>query len=264
MIRGFFVLAPMVLASVPAMAQAPARKTPNLGEQYRVEFHIRRWRSDLISELRLSGGGIPGTTLDPFEDLGLENERIFDYHFGVRILGRVKLRGSWMKVKYLGDKAAESDICLAGLCVSPGGAMSTTLELEETRGGAEVDLVQGDYGFLAITGEYGRFEGRPTFESGASSAPTEPLRIDFPLFGVKGRAYLTPALALTVEGMGWKNEGEGVWTDFDASASYSAGRNLGFSYGYRNSYYRFKSLEPEGDRAVMRIRGQYFGITVRF
>jgi len=234
-----------------------------MGEGYRVEAELRRWRSDLITELRLSGGGIPGTTIDPFEDLGLENERIYDYHFRVRLAGRLKLRGSWMKVKYQGEKAVESALCVAGLCVPAGGGVSTTLELEETRGGAEVDLLQGDYGFLAIVGEYGRFEARPTFESGSESAG-EPLRIDFPLFGLKGRAYLTPALALSVEGIGWKNESEGVWTDFDANATYSAGRNLGFSYGYRNSYVRFKSIEPIGDRAVMRVRGQYFGVTVRF
>ncbi len=263
MSRGFLVLASMVLGSAPSMAQAPAGTSPNMGERYRVEVQLRRWRSDLIAELRLSGGGIAGTTLDPFEDLGLESERIFDYHFGVRIVGRVKLRGSWMKVKYQGEKAVESALCVAGVCVPAGGVVSTTLELEETRGGAEVDLLQGDYGFLAIAGEYGRFEARPTFESGSASAG-EPLRLDFPLFGIKGRAYLTPALGLSLEGMGWKKQSEGVWTDFDASATYSAGRNLGLSYGYRNSYYRFKSIESEGGRAVMRVRGQYFAVTVRF
>jgi hypothetical protein len=261
--HGFFVLASMVLASAPSLAQAPPGTSPNLGENYRVEVQLRRWRSDLIAELRLSGGGNAGTTLDPFEELGLENERIFDYHFGVRILRRVKLRGSWMKVKYQGEKAVEDALCVAGLCVPAGAGVATTLELEETRGGAEVDLLQGDYGFLAIAGEYGRYEARPTFESEGVSTG-EPLRIDFPLFGIKGRAYLTPALALSVEGMGWKNESEGVWTDFDASATYSAGRNLGFSYGYRNSYIRFKTIESTGDRAVMRVRGQYFAVTVRF
>jgi len=261
--RGFFVLTSILLSSAPSMAQAPARTSPNMGESYRVEIQLRRWRSDLIAELRLSGDGIPGTTLDPFEDLGLENERIFDYHFAARIVRRVKLRGSWMKVKYQGETAVESALCVSGLCVPAGGDVSTTLELEETRGGAEVDLLQGDYGFLAIAGEYGRFEARPTFESGGASTG-EPLRIDFPLFGIKGRAYMTPALALSVEGMGWKSESEGVWTDFDASATYSAGRNLGFSYGYRNSYLRFKSIEAAGDRAVMRVRGQYVAVTVRF
>jgi hypothetical protein len=253
----------MMLASSSSTAQAPATRNPNLAENYRVEVQIRRWRSDLISELRLSGAENPGTTLDPFEDLGLENERIYDYHFGARLASRLKLRGSWMKVKYQGETAAASELCVAGLCVPAGGSIGTTLELEETRGGAEVDLLQGAYGFLAVAGEYGRFEARPTFESAGASAG-EPLRVDFPLFGVKGRAYLTPALGLTVEAMGWKSESEGVWTDFDASATYSAGRNLGLSYGYRNSYVRFKYIEPEGDRAVMRVRGQYFAISIRF
>ncbi len=261
--RGVFVLASLVLASAPSFAQAPAAQSPNLGERYRIEFQVRWGRSDLISELRLSGGGNAGTTLDPVEDLGLENERFFDYHFGVRLHGRLKLRGSWLKVKYEGEKAVDSALCAAGLCVPAGATVSTTIELEETRGGAEVDVLQGNYGFLAIAGEYGRYEARPSFESGGVSSG-EPFRIDFPLFGVKGRAYLTPALAVSVEGMGWKNESEGVWTDFDASATYSAGRNLGFSYGYRNSYVRFKSIEAAGDRAVMRVRGQYFGVTVRF
>jgi hypothetical protein len=260
--RGF-ALAVMILASSPSLAQAPARPSPNNGERYRVEFQIRQWRSDLVSELELSGGGFAGTPVDPFEDLGLQNERIYDYHFGVRVMGRVKLRGSWMKVKYEGEKGVETDLCVAGLCVPAGTSVASTLELEETRGGAEVDLLQGAYGFLAIAGEYGRFEARPAFEAGTVSTG-EPLRIDFPLFGVKGRAYLTPSLALTVEGMGWKSDSEGVWTDFDASATYSAGRNFGLSYGYRNAYYRFKTVEAIGDRAVMRVRGQYFAVTGRF
>jgi hypothetical protein len=75
---------------------------------------------------------------------------------------------------------------------------------------------------------------------------------------------MTPALALSVEWMGWKSDSEGVWTDFDASATYNAGRNIGVSYGYRNSYYRFKTIEAAGDRAVMRVSGQYLAITVRF
>jgi hypothetical protein len=261
--RGVFALTAMVLVSSPSLAQAPAGQSPNQGERYRVEVQLRRWRSDLISELELSGAGNAGTALDPFEDLAVENERIFDYHFAVRLMRRIKLRGSWMKVKYEGETAVDSALCVAGLCVPAGAPVSTTLELEETRGGAEVDLLTGEYGFLAIAGEYGRFEVNPSFESAGASV-SGPLQLGFPLFGVKGRAYLTPALALTVEGMGWKNESEGVWTDFDASATYSAGRNLGFSYGYRNSYYRFKSIEPLGDRAVMRLRGQYFAITVRF
>jgi hypothetical protein len=262
MTKGFLALASIVLACAPCLAQAPARGNPNHGENYRGEFQFRTWRSDLVAELRLSGPGAPGTEVDPFEDLGLENERVYDYHFGARLARRLKLRGSWMKVKYEGQTSSSSGLCLSGLCVAAGATVDTTLELEETRGGAEFDILTGGYGFLAVAGEYGKFEARPSFESAGATAG-EPLRLDFPLLGVKGRAYLTPALAVTAEALGWKND-EGVWTDFDASATYSAGRNFGLSYGYRNSYVRYKYIEVVSDRAVMRLRGMYFGITVRF
>jgi hypothetical protein len=125
-------------------------------------------------------------------------------------------------------------------------------------------VVEGDYGFVAVVGEYARFDLRSSFESSAGAVTRDPERIQLPLFGVKGRAYLTPSLAVSVEGVGMKRESEGVMTDFDASASYSLVKNVAVSYGYRNSYNRFKPLEVMGDRATVRLRGQYFSVTVRF
>ena len=57
MTRRFLVLASMLAAWTPCFAQVP-RRNPNLGENYRVEFQGRRFRSDLIAELRLSGAGV--------------------------------------------------------------------------------------------------------------------------------------------------------------------------------------------------------------
>lgn len=253
-------LSAVVLVGSGAFAQAP----PNMGEQSTVEFEVRRFRSDLVSELRLSTPEVPGTTVDPVIDLGLPVERIWDYHFAVRVMSRLKLRGNWFKVKYEGSAMPTSELCIAGLCAPAGSGLSSTMELEQTRGGAEFNLVNGKYAILAVVGEYGRFRTSTSFESADGSASPEPLQLDLPLFGIKGRAYLTPSLALTVEGVGMKRESEGVWTDFDASATYSATPTFGVSYGYRNSYVRYKSIEPEGDRAVVRVRGQYLSATVRF
>lgn len=256
------VVAVVALSSSSDVAQAQARRSPNYGESYMVEFEYRRWRADLFSELRLSRIGEPGTTLDSSEDLGIERESVNDYHVKVRFARRFKARGSWVKLEYQGETGAAADLCVAGLCVPAGGSLTTVIELEETRGGAEFDLFTGQYGFLAVVGEYGRYKASPTFESGEATAE-QPLELKFPLFGLKARAYLTPALGVNLEGMGFKND-DGVWTDFEASATYSGGRNFGFTYGYRNSYVRFQSVEAVGDRALMRVRGQYFGFIVRF
>jgi hypothetical protein len=257
----FSAAALVALSSVSAAAQTQGR-SPNYGESYTVEFEYRRWRADLFSELRLSRVGAPGATLDASEDLGIERESVNDYHVKVRLMRRFKARGSWVKLEYQGDTGAAADLCVAGLCVPAGSGITSLIELEELRGGAEFDLFTGQYGFLAVVGEYGRYKARPTFESGEATTE-QPFELSFPLFGLKARAYLTPALAVNLEGMGFKND-DGVWTDFEASATYSGGRNFGFTYGYRNSYVRFRSIEAVGDRALMRVRGQYFGFIVRF
>jgi hypothetical protein len=253
----------LVLA-LPLLAAAQQRRPVNLGEQSTVEFELRRWRSDLDFELRLSAPGVPGTTIDEPDDLGFPAERTWDYHFAVRLLSRLKLRGNWFKVEYAGQVTPASEICIAGLCAPAGTELSSSLELEQTRAGAEVELLRGMYVILAVVGEYGRLETRTGFETSSASATPEPLLLELPLFGLKARVYLTPALALTAEGVGMKEEDTGVWTDFDASATYNVKPNFAFSYGYRNSYFRDKSVETEGDRAVFRLRGQYFSVTVRF
>jgi hypothetical protein len=258
----FPIVATIAFSSASPVAQAQARRSPNFGESYTVEFEYRRWRADLFSELRLSRVGEPGTTLNSSEDLGIERESVNDFHVKVRLARRLKARGSYVKLEYQGDTGAPTDLCVAGLCITAGTSIRSVIELEETRGGAEFDLFTGQYGFLAVAGEYGRYKASPSFESGDLTAE-QPMELQFPLFGLKARAYLTPALAVSLEGMGWKND-DGVWTDFEASATYSGGRNFGFTYGYRNSYVRFKSVEVVGDRALMRVRGQYFGFIVRF
>lgn len=250
------------LTSVPALAQLQQR-SPNLGEQSTVEIEVRRWQSDLVSELRLSTPGVPGTDLDPIIDLGLPNERTFDYHFGVRLTRRFKLRGNWFRIQYEADTLISQDLAIAGQQFSSGSILSSLLELEQRRGGVEFDIFGGEYGFLSVVGEWARFQATTELDSDEGAAMPERLRMDLPLLGLKGRMYLTPALAVTVEALGMQRESVGVMTDLDFSATYNAIPNLAFSYGYRNSYNRFKDIEPDS-RAIFRVRGQYFSVTVRF
>ena len=52
------------MAETVATAQMQ-RPSPNYGEQSTVEFELRRWRSDLVSELRLSNPEAIGSDFDP-------------------------------------------------------------------------------------------------------------------------------------------------------------------------------------------------------
>ena len=261
-IHGLWVLSLLVVSATSALAQA-RRPSLNLGEQSRVEIDIRRWRSDLVSELRFSVPGTLGSDFDPVADLGLPAERLFDFHFGVRVVKRLRIRFNWFKVTYNADTVTSQALIIDGDFYASGNVVTSFLELEQRRGGVEFDLLRGEYGWLAVVGEWARFEANNAYQSNDADTTIPPLRMSLPLFGLKTRIYLTPALAVSVEGVGMKREAIGVMTDFDTSVTYNAIPNLAFSYGYRNSYNRFKEDEP-ASRAIYRLRGQYFGITVRF
>lgn len=261
-IHCFSVLVMMLVFCASAYAQAQ-RGSANLGEQSTVEFELRRWRSDLVSELRFSVPGTLGTDFDPVADLGLPSERTFDYHFVVRLTNRIRIRANWFRVSYAADNVVESPLIIAGDFYPAGAIVTSGLELEQRRGGLEFDLVRGEYGWLAVAGEWARFTADNAYRSEAQRTIPLPLQMDLPLFGLKTRIYLTPALAFSVEGLGMKRESIGVMTDFDASVTYNAIPNLAFSYGYRDSYNRFKEYEP-ASRSIYRLKGQYFSATVRF
>ena len=247
-------------SSAFAQARRPSR---NLGEQSTVEVDVRRWRSDLVSELRFSVPGTLGSDFSPVTDLGLPPERTFDYHFGVRLTNRIGIRGNWFRIRYAADTVTDQPLLIAGDFYPSGSILTTGLELEQRRGGISFALVTGEYGWIALVAEWARFSATNAYSSEEQETTPLPLRMDLPLFGAKTRLYLTPALAVSIEGVGMKRDAIGVMTDFDASVTYNAIPNLAFSYGYRNSYNRFKQDEP-GDRTIYRLKGQYFGVTVRF
>jgi hypothetical protein len=229
----------------------------------RVEVEGRRFSADLVSQIRLSAGGLPGSTLDPVADLGFPDEKGIDYRVSIRILRRLKLRGGYLKMNYEGEAAPSSPVSVAGLPVAAGQTLSSTATLKNTRGGAEFDLFRGVYGYLAVVGELARFEAAAGFEAGSASA-SDLQRMDLPLLGLKARLYLTPAMAVSVEGLGMKRESTGVMTEIDAAVTYNMHPSFAITYGYRNSYNRFKELEGAGDRSVYRLRGQFVGVVVRF
>ena len=250
------------MAETVATAQTQ-RPSPNYGERSTVDFELRRWRSDLVSEMRLSNPEGIASNFDPVLALGLPQKRTFDYHFRVRLTRKIKIRANWFRVRYDADAIVSEDLTISVITFPTGAILTSFLELEQRRGGVQFDFWSGQYGYLAVAGEWVRFSAKTDFSSPGAEVTPVPLTMDLPIFGIASRLYLTPALAVSVEALGMKREETGVMTDVDFSITYNAVPSLGFSYGYRNSYNRFKNVEPES-RAIFRLRGQYFGVTVRF
>ncbi len=251
------------MAETVATAQMRQRPSINYGERSTFEFELRRWRSDLVSEMRLSNPDLIGSNFDPVLALGLPQQRTFDYHVGVRLTRRIKVRANWFRARYDADVIVSEALTISGTTFPTGATLTSFVELEQRRGGIHFDLWTGQYGYVAVAGEWARFRATTDFSSSGASVTPVPLTMDLPIFGLASRLYLTPALAVSAEALGMKREEIGVMTDVDISVTYNAVPSLGFSYGYRNSYNRFKNVEPES-RAIFRLRGQYFGVTIRF
>ena len=160
------------MAETVATAQMQ-RPSPNYGEQSTFDFELRRWRADLISELRLSIPGAIGSDFDPVLALGLPQQRIFDFHFGVRLTRKIKFRANWFRVRYAADTIVFEDLTISGTTFPTGTTLTSFLELEQRRGGIQYDFLSGQYGYLAVAAEWARFRAKTDFSSPGAAVSAE-------------------------------------------------------------------------------------------
>ena len=243
-----------------SIAQRTSRNL-NMGETSLVELEVRRWQPNLAYKFTPTDGS--GETVDSLLDLSLLHENGHDYHVTVGITGRMKVRFRWLAARYEAVTDGVSDYLISGTLFPAESPMNSALDLEQLRTGLEYYLIRKRYGYLAVFGEWARFEVDSAYESGALKKMLPKFTKNLPLFGAKTRLYLTPAVALTMEASGFRSSSETSVSDYDLSITYNATRRFGVSYGYRYTYNRFGGVDANGVR-VHRRNGQYFGIVVRY
>ena len=243
---------------VPANAQQRARLNNGAGEFYRVEFEYRNWNAKVITELEIGPDPINVSLSD---DLGLPDERIHHFMGAARMLSWLKLRGSYFKREYEATATIRRDLTIGGTTLPALTSVDTAQILQYTTIGAEVDLYASDYFVFSAVGDYTRFRTE-TLLDGADGSQVDLGQRELALLtlGVKLRIYLTPNFAVTGEASGMKKEGSGVLTNLDGLATYNFNRNFAVSFGYQHRYARI----DQGDREIFRLKGTYFGVSVRF
>jgi hypothetical protein len=225
----FFAI--LVLSAEWAYSQQRAAPI-GIGEQARFEFELRRWRPRFGSEIKVGGDSI-----DPKEDLGWSDPRDFEYTGFLRLGRWIKIRGSGTLFKFEAAKTLEREISYGGATFQEGTTVASNMDLAFYKAGVEVEVFKFREGFISFFADYSVFEAEPIIESteeGIVNAGKQDIKL--PTFGTKIRFYLTPALAITLEGEGMKKDGTGVITDWYAAATYSLGNNFAVSFGYRNLY----------------------------
>jgi hypothetical protein len=248
----------LLLLRVPAGAQQQAGTINGLGELYRVEFEYRNWDASLITELEV---GPDSTNVSLSEDLGVPDERIHHFMGAVRIVSWLKARGSYLKREYAATVMIRRDLTIDGTTIPALTNVDTDQTLEYVTIGAEGDLYASEYFVFSAVGDYTRFRtDTRLLASNGSLVDLGQRELGLLTLGLKLRIYLTPNFAVTGEASGMKKDGSGVLTNLDGLATYSFNRNFAVSFGYQHRYARI----DQGDREIYRLKGSYFGATVRF
>ena len=142
-----------LMAEAVATAQMRQRPSINYGERSTFEFELRRWRSDLVSEMRLSNPDAIGSDFDPVLALGLPQQRTFDYHLGVRLTKRIKVRANWFRARYDSDTIVSEALTISGTTFptgQPDFVATDFTKTTRTTGGRALPFT-GIAGILSIT-----------------------------------------------------------------------------------------------------------------
>ena len=256
--RTGFCLLFLLMIVMPAAAQQRPGYVNGAGEFYRVEFEYRNWDADLITELEV---GPDATNVSLSEDLGIPKERLNHFMGAVRVISWLKVRGSYLKRDYVAAATIRRDLTIDGTTFPALTNVDTTETLQYTTIGVEGDLYAGPNGVFSVVGDYTRLRTDTMMDgSNGSQVDLGERELSLLTLGLKLRIYLTPNFSVTGEANGMKREGTGVLTNLDGVASYHFGRNFAASLGYQHRYARF----DQGDREIYRLKGWYFGATVRF
>jgi hypothetical protein len=255
--RGLLIAWVIFTASLASGQQQ--QQQVGLGETSRIEFEVRRWRATLESELQVRGN----EPISPTEDLGVSDIKDNEFRGFVRFGRWVKVRGSYVRFKYQGTKTLEQDINFLDVTFPQGTQVVTSMQFEHLYAGAEIDILLLKEGLLAVLVDWTRTDVKPILSGNGAEANADLLRVQLLTLGLKGRVYLTRALALSAEFSGMKRGN--VITDMEADATLNMSANVAVSVGYRNLYTKWVNPNlNERASATWKIKGYFFSGTVRF
>ena len=257
-LASFFVLQMLLIAGTSSAQRSRQLR----GEVNKVEFELRRWRPNLVSELQF---GTSETINDPFGDFVPEQKESLEFRLMVRIIRTVKIRINRVDPTFIVENVLVDNATAGEASTSSRTNRGTKIQMTDLNAGIEWDLWRGNHGSLGVIGQFSRFDAAVGFEELNATAPAkDKFRVELPTFGARVRMNLTQSFWVTTEWVGMKMDSRGVISDFDINAAFSTSQRFFIEYGYRNFYVRDYTVEVDGGRATFRVRGQYFGVGIRF
>ena len=246
-------------------ARADAQILP--AEDHVVEVAVMGWR--VSPDFVLSTEAIPDASVndvDFVQEFGLGDKTLPAFR---AVIGGVhKLRIGYASLKYDADTTIQRTFTYRNRTFTVNAPASTDINWTLWTFGYEWDLLSREYGFLGaiVDLKYNKVEALIDSPALESPSPVEThTTVVVPTLGAIGRAYLTPAVAITGEFTGFRvnvSDLEVNSVDFDVYGTISFGRNYAVQGGYRS--FAIDYLVKKDSGGDLKMRGPYIGGVLRF
>ena len=146
------------------------RADPATGEAYHVEFSYGWWGPEPTISAASEGLGIPPTTIDFVEDLGIVKKRMRNLRLVARPARKHKFLFEYIPIKYSVDEhILEREIIFNGQAFTVGLPVQVEATFNTLRFGYEYDFLYYDRGFLGFVLETKLTKARIDFDSPITS-----------------------------------------------------------------------------------------------
>lgn len=270
-IRLYALLALAFFASAaPAQAQF-ARRTqsdPATGEQYHIEGAAGFWRPTADMSIQSESLGIPGSTIDFKNDLGLTDTHFSEVQAVLRPGKKHRFRFQFIPIKYDQEHTLTRTIVFNGQQYTVGVPVISSLKWNAYRFGYEYDFLYHDRWFAGFMLETKYTDVRADLKIAPPSTTSEFAHARGPIPAIGGivRVYVMPNISITGELSGIdipkiQDKYKAHYADFDMYGTLNVINNLGVQLGYRSLDvgYLFNT-----DTGNFTLKGLYFGVVARY
>ena len=258
----------LTLVASPARAQYQPRplNDPATGEKFHIEGSASWWRPSSDMSIATEGFGIPGTSIDFKNDLGLQDGTFPALSLVLRPARSHKFRLQYIPIKYEASATLRRSIIFNGQLYPLNLPVNSTLDWKAYRFNYEFDFITKNWGYAGFI-----LEGKYTDIRADLRSPlvTEFAHARFPVpaLGGVGRYYIVPNISVTGEVTAFRipdsidDRYRAHYVDVDIYGTVNLTNNFGVQGGYRTLDLGFLIKSDAGN---LKLKGLYFGAVARY
>jgi hypothetical protein len=260
----------LLVSAAPAHAQFQRRTTNDraTGEKYHIEGAVGLWFPTATMSIQSESLGIPGSTIDFKNDLGLTDQHFSQFQAVLRPAKKHRFRFQLLPISYEQEHTLTRTIIFNGQAYTVGVPVISALKWNAYRFGYEYDFLYHNRWFVGFMLESKYTDVQANLKIAPPSTTSEFAHARGPIPAIGGivRIYFLPNASITGELSGIdiptiQDKYKAHYADFDIYGTLNVINNVGVQLGYRSLDvgYLFKT-----DTGNFGLKGMYFGVVGRF